>query len=80
MKIKIINTTTSSKENATYIAKLLVSKKLSPFIKTIPKNVQDCKNLILKHHHYNVPEIITTDGETISKDYKNWFIKFFFCH
>ena len=101
MKIKIINTTTDLYETADKIAKLLVSRKLSPCvqiipeiqsiyywkknieksseilltIKTIPAKVQDCKELILKHHNYHIPELIILDGEILSDDYRSWFIE-----
>ena len=44
-------------------------------IKTIPSNVYDCKELILKYHNYNVPELVITDGEIIFNEYSDWFIK-----
>ena len=101
MKIKIINTTTNSYKTADQIAKLLVSRKLSPCvqiipeiqsiycwegnleksreilltIKTVTKKVQDCKELILKHHNYHIPELIVLDGEILADDYRDWFIK-----
>ena len=44
-------------------------------IKTIPKKVNDCKRLILKHHNYNTPELIVTDCVILNNGYKDWFIK-----
>ena len=43
-------------------------------IKTIPEKVQDCKELILKYHNYDVPELIVTNGEILNDEYRNWFI------
>jgi len=43
-------------------------------IKTIPEKVQDCKELILMYHNYEVPEIIVTNGEILSDEYRDWFI------
>ena len=43
-------------------------------IKTIPGKVQFCKNIILQHHNYEVPELIIMDGEIISDEYADWFI------
>ena len=31
-------------------------------IKTIPENVKKCKDIILKHHNYDTPELIVMDG------------------
>ena len=42
-------------------------------IKTNPENVQKCKNIILKHHNYDVPELIVTEGDIIEDNYKDWF-------
>ena len=44
-------------------------------IKTIPENVQKCKNIILKHHNYDVPELIVMDGYILEDDYQAWFIE-----
>ena len=43
-------------------------------IKTIPKNVQKCKNIILKYHNYDTPELIVMDGYILEDDYQAWFI------
>ena len=43
-------------------------------IKTIPEKVQDCKELILKYHNYDVPELIVTNGEILNDEYRDWFI------
>ena len=55
--------------------KLDTSGELQLLIKTIPKNVQHCKKIILKYHNYDVPEIVITDGEIINDAYRNWFIE-----
>ena len=43
-------------------------------IKTIPKNVQKCKDTILKHHTYDKPELIVMDGYILDDDYQTWFM------
>ena len=43
-------------------------------IKTIPEKVQDCKELILKYHNYDMPELIVTNGEILNDEYRDWFI------
>ena len=53
--------------------KLEESVELLLNIKTVSKNVDDCKQLILKHHNYKTPEIITFDGEILFHDYHVWF-------
>ena len=44
-------------------------------IKTIPENVQKCKDIILKRHHYDTPELIVMDGYILEDDYLAWFIE-----
>ena len=51
------------------------SSEILLLIKTIPENVQKCKNIILKHHNYDVPELIVMDGYILEDDYKAWFIE-----
>ena len=51
------------------------SSEILLLIKTIPENVQKCKNIILKHHNYDIPEIIVTDGYILEDDYQTWFIE-----
>ena len=51
------------------------SSEILLLIKTIPENVQKCKNIILKHHNYDVPELIVLDGYIIKDDYQAWFIE-----
>ena len=51
------------------------SSEILLLIKTIPGNVQKCKNIILKHHNYDTPEIIVMDGYILEDDYQAWFIQ-----
>ena len=51
------------------------SSEILLLIKTIPENVQKCKNIILKHHNYDVPELIVMDGYILEDDYQTWFIE-----
>ena len=51
------------------------SSEILLLIKTIPENVQKCKNIILRHHNYDTPEIIVMDGYTLEDDYQAWFIE-----
>ena len=51
------------------------SSEILLLIKTIPENVQKCKNIILKHHNYDVPELIVMDGYILEVDYQDWFIE-----
>ena len=55
--------------------KLEQSSEILLLIKTIPGNVQKCKNIILKHHNYDVPELIVIDGYIFEDDYQDWFTK-----
>ena len=55
--------------------KLEHSSEILLLIKTIPENVQKCKNIILKHHNYDVPELIVIDGYILEDDYQDWFIE-----
>ena len=52
------------------------SNEILLLIKTIPENVQKCKNIILKHHNYDTPEIIVMDGYILEDDYQAWFIEY----
>ena len=54
--------------------KLEKSDELLLIIKTLPKNVEDCKELILQYHNYDVPEIIVTSAEILDDSYRDWFI------
>ena len=51
------------------------SSEILLLIKTIPENVQKCKDIILKHHNYDVPELIVIDGYILGDDYQTWFIE-----
>ena len=53
------------------------SSEILLLIKTIPENVQKCKNIILKHHNYDVQELIVMDGYILEDDYQAWFIEHF---
>ena len=53
---------------------LEITDEILLIIKTIPENIIDCKELILKHHNYDVPELIVYNGEIIVEDYADWFI------
>ena len=50
------------------------SSEILLLIKTIPENVQKCKNIVLKHHNYDTPELIVMDGYILEDDYQAWFI------
>ena len=49
------------------------SSEILLLIKTIPENVQKCKNIILKHHNYDTPELIVMDGYILDDAYQAWF-------
>ena len=55
--------------------RLEISGEVQLIIKTIPKNIQICKNLILKYHNYDVPEIVVTDGEILNDAFRDLFIQ-----
>ena len=55
--------------------KLENSTEILLLIKTIPENIQKCKDIILKQHNYDTPEIIVMDGYTLEDDYQAWFIE-----
>ena len=57
-----------------WIDKIEHSSEILLLIKTIPENVQKCKNIILKHHNYDTPELIVIDGYILEDDYQAWFI------
>ena len=50
------------------------SSEILLLIKTVPEKVQSCMELVLKHHNYDVPEIIVTNGEILNDGYRDWFI------
>ena len=51
------------------------SSEILLLIKTIPENVQKCKDTILKRHNYDTPELIVMDGHILEDDYQAWFIE-----
>ena len=55
--------------------KLEKSIELLLVIKTMPGKVQLCKNIILQHHNYEVPELVVIEGEILSDEYRDWFIE-----
>ena len=55
--------------------KLEQSSEILLLIKTIPEKIQQCKDIILKHHNYDVPEFIVIDGYILEDDYQDWFIE-----
>ena len=55
--------------------KLEQSSEILLLIKTIPEKIQQCKDIILKHHNYDIPELIVLDGDIIEDDYEAWFIE-----
>ena len=57
--------------------KLEHSSEILLLIKTIPENVQKCKDIIRKHHNYDIPELIVIDGYILEDDYKDWFIEYY---
>ena len=55
--------------------KLEKSSEILLLIKTMPGKVQFCKNIVLQHHNYEVPELIVIEGEILTDEYRDWFIK-----
>ena len=51
------------------------SNEILLIIKTIPANVQKCKDIILKHHNYHTPELIVMESDVLENDYIDWFIE-----
>jgi len=51
------------------------SNEILLLIKTIPKNVQKCKDTVLKYHKYDIPEFIVMDGNILDDEYVDWFIE-----
>ena len=58
-----------------YKDKLEKSSEILLVIKTMPNKVQFCKNIILQHHNYEVPELVVIEGEILSDEYRDWFIE-----
>jgi len=55
--------------------KLEQSSEILLLIKTIPEKIQQCKDTIIKHHNYDVPELVILDGDIIDDEYEAWFIE-----
>ena len=55
--------------------KIEKSREILLAIKTMPGKVQLCKNIILQHHNYEVPELVVIEGEILSDEYRDWFIE-----
>ena len=55
--------------------KLEKSSEIILLIKTIPAKIQQCKDIILRHHNYDVPELFILDGDIIEDEYESWFIE-----
>ena len=53
--------------------KLEQSSETLLLIKTIPEKIQQCKDIILKYHNYDIPELIVLDGDIIEDGYEVWF-------
>ena len=51
------------------------SSEILLLIKTIPENIQKCKNIILQYHNYDTPELIVMDGYILEDDYQAWFME-----
>jgi len=62
--------------NSLYIwkGKIEESQEFLLIIKTTVEMLEKCKELIIKHHNYDIPELITIDGELLYDNYKDWFI------
>ena len=43
-------------------------------IKTISKHEDKIKKLIIKNHHYNTPEIISINTNSLNEKYTNWML------
>ena len=54
--------------------KVETSNEILLLIKTIPENVQKCKDIILEYHKYDTPELIVIDGHIIDDNYQTWFM------
>ena len=55
--------------------KLEKTNEILLLIKTISENVQHCKEIIMQHHNYEVPEVVITDGEILLDEYRDWFME-----
>ena len=43
-------------------------------IKTSIKHLDSCMEIIIKHHNYDIPEVIEVDATILNRNYYNWFI------
>ena len=43
-------------------------------IKTMKNHLDECKNVILELHNYDIPEIIVSECEILLDAYSDWFI------
>ena len=68
-------TNISSKSMSTYIwqNKMIKDDEYILSIKTIDSFKEDVVKIIKDNHNYDVPEIISTQIEILSNDYKKWF-------
>ena len=99
MNIKLILTTTDTKNNAQKIAKALVQQNISPCVQILPQSTSIynwkgaieesreyivlikilkekeklCKDIIIKMHNYQIPEIIELEGKILNDKYAYWF-------
>ena len=53
--------------------KIKQTKEILISIKTCEKNVEQCKNIIIKHHNYEIPELIISNFKIATEDYTKWF-------
>ena len=51
------------------------SSEILLLIKTIPENVQKCRDTILRRHNYDTPELIVMDGYILDDNYQAWFME-----
>jgi periplasmic divalent cation tolerance protein len=49
------------------------ANEISLQIKTKPELVQTCKDIILKKHNYEIPEILSIEADILNDNYENWF-------
>ena len=65
------------KVNSSYVweEKVENSIELKLYIKTIDKYVKNIVSIIKKNHDYKVPEIIATEFNILTEEYREWFNK-----
>ena len=49
------------------------SKEFYLQIKTKPELLQSCKDIILEHHNYDIPELLSLDADILNNNYEDWF-------